>query len=113
AAALTGHLQQLLKTPNDEVSRAAVRRARRELAEGWLAMPDQQLERTYTAGAGKLQLLLGRGMAKVDAMDEVDGALLDRLAGVRDPASPARIADPQIIRQLLAATLYLRADQLS
>jgi predicted O-linked N-acetylglucosamine transferase (SPINDLY family)/glycosyltransferase involved in cell wall biosynthesis len=111
---LANQVNQLIKDSSDQSARAALHTARQSLANAWLAMPDDQLEWSYTNGLGKIQGLLAFGQPKLEAQEHVieEPAVVERFADLRSGDSPQDLKNPAVARRFLAAMPYLRADQL-
>jgi predicted O-linked N-acetylglucosamine transferase (SPINDLY family) len=114
AQAIVNQAQQAQKNPQDQGARANLMRLRRELATAWLAMPDDQAELTYAvAGIGKVHNALAASL-KLEAPQPADLELIARIRQFNwgEPGSVIRAdATHGALPHLLAAMLYLRADQ--
>jgi predicted O-linked N-acetylglucosamine transferase (SPINDLY family)/glycosyltransferase involved in cell wall biosynthesis len=114
AQAIVNQIQQAQKNPQDQGARANLMRLRRELATAWMAMPDEQAELTYAvAGIGKVHNALAASL-KLEAPQPPDVELIGRIRQFHwgEPGSLLRPdAAPGALPHLLAAMLYLRADQ--
>lgn len=111
AAWLAGRIEQLAKNPDGDA--AAVRGARRELANALLALPDDQVERTLSLGIGKIHAMLATGHAKLDAAHDLDPAILREFDNLRDAKIAASLRGTGNLQRLMVAMLYVRPDELS
>lgn len=94
--------------PQDASAIARLRDWRDRLAQQWLAARDRDLEHLHTSGAGAAQKLLMQSGLRYEPLTATEQAQLQHLA----PRIAAGLDTPGAIAALLAAQLYLRADQL-
>ncbi len=100
--------EQYNRNSLDNSALANARQARKQLAEIWLNLPNEQLASSYAGDAGKLHQALLNSDIKDEPLTDTEQTFVKELAANITKG----FNDQKSINYLLAAMLYRRADQL-
>ncbi|TAE69821.1 MAG: glycosyltransferase [Oscillatoriales cyanobacterium] len=107
-ASLPQYLGEYQKDQTNQVALAHIRQLRRQLADYFVNLPAEQLEKCYSGEAGKAYQMLVNSTIKYEAITDTEQSLIGQL----ETHLSQGIKTLKDVGYLLAASLYRRADQL-
>ncbi len=87
---------------------ATLSQVRKQVAEFWLGMPEEQLENTYSSDVGKIHKMVLSSGIRGEPLTDIEQNFVHKLVA----GTSSGFDDPKAIHYLLAAMLYRPAHQL-